>query len=125
MARASRVLLIEDDGGIRESIADCLTFEGYEVVSAANGEEGLQCLRSSARPGLIILDLVMPIMNGAEFLERLRQDESLSDIPVVVMTAAMLAGAPQVPEADENLSKPFELDDLLRLVERYIGPPSS
>ncbi len=124
MATDRRILLIEDDPGIRESIADCLAFEGYEVAGAANGEEGLRYLRSAPRPALIILDLIMPVMNGAQFLEHMRQDEGLANIPVVVMTAAMASGSYTV-SADERLAKPFELADLLRVVQRFAGPGAS
>jgi two-component system chemotaxis response regulator CheY len=119
-----RILLVEDDPGIRESITDCLAFEGYEVAGAANGEEGLRYLGLAPRPALIILDLIMPVMNGAQFLERLRQDEELASIPVVVMTAAMAAGSSAV-SADGRLAKPFELAELLQVVQRFAGPAAS
>ncbi len=124
MAPARSILLIEDDPGIRDSIADCLEFEGYQVAGAANGEEGLRYLRSSPLPALIILDLIMPVMNGAQFLERMRQDDTLAAIPVVVMTAAIVPGGPSL-SANERLAKPFELAELLRVVERFVGPAAS
>jgi CheY-like chemotaxis protein len=118
-----RILLVEDDLGIRQGIADCLVLEGYEVEAAANGAEALAHLRAGPRPGLIVLDLVMPVMNGAQLLARLRRDPGLADIPVVLMTAAMPPG-PRLPPASGYLSKPFELSELLALVERHCGAPA-
>ena len=117
-----RVLLVEDDAGIREGISELLAFEGYEVDRAANGAEALDRLRDGARPGLIVLDLVMPVMNGAQLLSRLRGEPGLADIPVVLMTASLPSG-PRLPPASGYLSKPFELSELLGLVERHCGAP--
>jgi two-component system, chemotaxis family, chemotaxis protein CheY len=117
---ASRtILLIEDDAGIRESVAECLGSEGYAVAAVSNGVEGLEWLRGPSRPNLIVLDLVMPLMNGAQFLSALRDDASLRDIPVVLMTAAMPSAGMPIPPANGYLAKPFELDQLLAAVARH------
>ncbi len=114
------ILLVEDDAGIRESVAECLAAEGYHVVVAAHGEEALGMLRASGhRPDLVVLDLVMPVMNGAQFLAALRDDVALRDLPVVLMTAAMPSGGMSIPEASGYLPKPFELDELLDAVGRF------
>jgi CheY-like chemotaxis protein len=118
-----RILLIEDDIGIREGVAEVLALEGYAVDHAANGEEGLARLARGPRPVLIFLDFVMPGMNGGQFLTRLRQERSLADIPVVVMSAAMPELA-ALPRADGYLAKPFDIADLLELVARHCGPPA-
>ncbi len=123
MTASRTILLIEDDAGIRESVAECLASEGYEVVTAANGEEGLELLRAAVRtPDLVVLDLVMPVMNGTQFLAALHADGRLRDVPVVLMTAAMPSGGMSIPEATAYLSKPFELDELLDAVARHSGP---
>lgn len=119
MTERRRILLIEDDAGIRESVAECLLSEGYEVSPVSNGVEGLEHLRQAARPDLIVLDLVMPLMNGSQFLQALRADPAFKDLPVVLMTAAMPSAGMPIPQADGYLAKPFELDDLLDAVERY------
>jgi CheY-like chemotaxis protein len=113
------ILLIEDDSGIRESVAECLASEGYDVSPVSNGVEGLDWLRRQRRPDLIVLDLVMPVMNGSQFLQALRADQALKDIPVVLMTAAMPSPGMPIPQADGYLAKPFELADLLDAVERH------
>jgi CheY-like chemotaxis protein len=115
------ILLIEDDAGIRESVAECLESEGYRVTPAANGVEGLAWLRREQRPNLIVVDLVMPVMSGTEFLEALSEDAALRDIPVVLMTAAMPSSARPLPRATGYLSKPFELSELLDTIERFAG----
>lgn len=119
---ARSILLVEDDSGIRESVTECLESEGYAVTPVANGVEGLAWLRGPARPDLIVLDLVMPLMNGTQFIEALRGDVALRDIPVVLMTAAMPSSAMSLPAADGYLPKPFELDQLLDAVERFTAP---
>ena len=115
------ILVVEDDPGIRQGIADFLGFEGYAVDVAVNGEEALTYLRSR-RPSLVVLDLVMPVMNGPQLLERIRRERIAEDVPVAIMTAAM-PGTSALPVADAFLSKPFDLDELLRVVGRHAGPP--
>ena len=115
------ILVVEDDAGIRQGIADFLGFEGYAVDVAVNGEEALGYLRQR-RPSLVVLDLVMPVMNGPQLLERLRAEGLARGVPVAIMTAAM-PGASTLPAADAYLSKPFDLEELLRVVARHSGPP--
>ncbi|MGC3997765.1 MAG: response regulator [Anaeromyxobacter sp.] len=112
------ILLVEDDSAIRESVRECLELEGYEIVSAPNGAEGLRWLKDGGRPRLVVLDLVMPVMNGTQFLEALAADATLRELPVVLMTAAMPTTGSPLPTATAYLSKPFELGDLLDAVER-------
>ncbi|ACG72060.1 response regulator receiver protein [Anaeromyxobacter sp. K] len=113
------ILLVEDDDAIRESVAECLDAEGYAVATVENGVAGLEWLRRSGRPDLVVLDLVMPVMNGAQFLEAVRGDPSLRDLPVVLMTAALPSAQLPVPVADGYLTKPFELEQLLETVARH------
>lgn len=114
-----RILLVEDDEAIRESVAECLDSEGYAVAPVENGVAGLEWLRRSGPPDLVVLDLVMPVMNGAQFLEALREDPVLREVPVVLMTAAMPSAQLPVPRADGYLTKPFELEQLLDTVARH------
>jgi DNA-binding response OmpR family regulator len=117
------ILVVEDDPGIRQGIADFLGFEGYAVDVAVNGEEALAYLRAR-RPSLMVLDLVMPVMNGPQLLERLRGEGIAVGVPVAIMTAAM-PGASTLPAADAYLSKPFDLEELLQVVGRHAGPPKA
>lgn len=116
------ILLVEDDAAIRESVADCLAFEGYRVVAVGNGREALDALRTQPAPALVVLDLLMPVLGGAQFLETQRADPGIAHVPVVLMTAAIPSGNTALPKADAYLPKPFDLVDLLALVARFAGP---
>ncbi len=117
---ANVVLVIDDDSDIRDELADLLRDEGYQVVTAADGREALRVLRHDVRPGLILLDLGMPVMDGRAFSAELRRDPALRDTPVVLLsgqgdareTAARL-------EARACLVKPVPYPTLLGTVERF------
>jgi CheY-like chemotaxis protein len=111
------ILVIDDDEDIRESLSDLLSDSGHRVRVAANGREGLRLLRGNPAPCMILLDLMMPIMNGWQFVQEQSGDPSLASIPVWVITAA---GDAHPPPAGVSgvLRKPFRLNDLLNVVER-------
>lgn len=113
-----RVLLVDDDADIRESLRDLLTDEGYEVLCARDGREALDVLLAGERPSLIVLDLIMPVMDGVEFLTHLRADPDLASLPVVVASASSMV---QPPPDTPLLRKPVNVDRLLELVERHSG----
>lgn len=113
-----RILVVDDDSGIREVLVECLESEGYDVADARNGAEGLERLRGH-RPHVILVDLLMPVMNGRQFIAHLRADAATQAIPVLLMTGSNeLLGRPPAG-ADALLPKPFELEELLDLVRRY------
>ncbi len=114
---AARILLVEDDAGIRDSVAECLELEGYEVSAVANGSDALAWL-SREVPDVLLVDLVMPVMTGGELLARMKADPRLAAVPAVLMTAAIPAPGAPVPKADATLPKPFDLDALLEVVGR-------
>ncbi len=118
MNGAPLILLVEDDVAIRETVSECLSGEGYRVHAAAHGAEALAWLARGERPALLLLDLVMPVMNGAELLARVRADAALGELPVLLMTAAITSSASPLPRADATLVKPFDLDQLLGAVSR-------
>lgn len=124
MQADSRILVVEDDAGIRESVEECLASEGYEVAAVTNGAEALEWLAREPAPELLVVDLVMPVMNGAELLERLRADARLRELPVVLMTAAMPGTGGPLPPVDALLPKPFELETLLDTVARHRRKPA-
>ncbi|MFN9173151.1 MAG: response regulator, partial [Synechocystis sp.] len=110
-----KFLVIEDEPGVRENLAEILQLAQYEVVLAADGIEGIECARQH-RPDLIICDVMMPKMDGFEVLETLQADPELATIPLIFLTA--MADIQNLREgmdlgADDYLTKPFELDQLL------------
>jgi len=112
---ARRVLLVEDDEDIVESVASVLEDAGYEVESSRNGLDAIRRLRE-APSDLVILDLMMPVMDGWEFRAAQRADRALADIPVIVITADRNPKA-QAIHADAFLPKPFGANALLKQVE--------
>lgn len=119
---AARILLVEDDSGIRDSVAECLQIEGYQVSAVANGSDALEWLAREVPPDVLLVDLVMPVMSGGELLARVKADPRLADVPAVLMTAAMPSARSPIPSADAVLPKPFELDALLDVVARLATP---
>jgi len=116
------VLLVEDDDDIRGSIAEILREEGFEVVSASDGDEALRFLREAAEaPRLILLDLMMPVMDGWAFRAAQLADERLAKIPVVILSAAtdVRRHAAQL-RVDDYLVKPLDVPLLLNAIERHI-----
>lgn len=114
------ILVVEDDAAIRDALSLVLEDEGYRVTGAANGQEALAHLRNGCRPNLIILDLMMPVMDGWQFRKHQLQDSSLAAIPVVVLSADgnVLQKAADI-DAVDCLQKPIDLDCLLEKVGRY------
>ena len=114
------ILVIDDDDAIRMTVADLLELEGYAVVTAVNGADGLSVLERTD-PALILLDMRMPVLDGWGFARALR--EQGRQVPVVVMTAAQDARrwAREIDAADV-VPKPFDLVDLLSAVERFYRP---
>lgn len=104
------VLIVEDDKSIRESLVDLLQDEGYKTLEAANGQEALDTLRV-VRPSLMLLDLMMPVMNGWQLLDAMKKDPALSDLPVVILSAS---ASQETPKGVLRLIKPIPLDVLLR-----------
>ncbi len=116
---APDILLVEDDAAIRESLAECLELEGYPVRAVGDGPAALAWLREGNRPRLVLLDLVMPLMSGAELVKELRAVPGTRDIPLVLMTGASVAEVGHA-EVDALVSKPFELGELLGVVTRLL-----
>jgi CheY-like chemotaxis protein len=116
-ASSSTVLVVDDDPGIRESVTEVLTAEGYRVLEAPDGEAALARLRDMEERCVVLLDLAMPRMNGLEVLTALSRQERNERFPVVVMSANAHPHELEFPQVVALLRKPFELDELLRWVE--------
>lgn len=111
------VLVVDDDPGIRESVTEVLSAEGYRVLEAADGEEALVRLDGLEGRCVVLLDLAMPRMNGLELLKELSRSGRSERFPVVVMSANAHPRELEFPQVVALLRKPFELDELLRWVE--------
>ena len=111
------ILVVDDDTDLRETLGELLEDEGYDAHLCENGRVALDRLRQGERPALILLDLMMPEMNGWQFREEQLRDERFAGIPVIVMTASRgFEGHPIT--ASEILYKPVGLGDLIEAVER-------
>jgi CheY-like chemotaxis protein len=110
------IMIVEDDPDTREMLERFLALEGFEVRTAANGQIALDALQVDSRLCVILLDLMMPVMNGWQFRQAQVRDPALSGIPVVVVTAA--GGKDDIPAIDAAgwLSKPVDFDQLLATI---------
>jgi len=121
---AATLLLVDDDVDIRETCADILHDAGYRVIEASNGKEALAVLeaRTEHPPRIILLDLLMPVMDGFAFLAARENDSGLRKIPVVVMTAISEMNRSKIHhDLTRFLAKPFDMRDLLEVAEQYCG----
>jgi len=115
----ARVLIVEDDIDFREHLAVLIRARGHEVELAADGEEGLLRLHVGEPPSLILLDLMMPEMDGWTFRARMLEDPKLATIPIAVLSGVGSAGEAEKLRIDHYLGKPVDLQELYRLIERY------
>ena len=116
------IMVVDDDHAIRESMSELLAEEGYQVAIARNGRQALDLLHRGPHPCVILLDLMMPVMDGFEFMGRKAADPALASIPVVIITAA---GAPKIEDLGVGttlplvLLKPVGAETLMSAVKHY------
>ena len=114
------VLVVDDDQDIRESLADVLKDEGYQVVTAVDGRDALVKLRAPGRvPCVILLDLMMPVMSGLQFHAEKQRDPRLSSIPVVVVSADGNIRQKAASLGSEYIGKPVRIEQVLDAVQRH------
>ena len=114
----SSVLVVDDEQAIREFLDDVLTGAGYEVSTASDGQAALTHI-ATAPPDLVVLDIMMPVLDGREVLKRMRADPTLRHVAVLVMSAAADPGP--LVSVERFLPKPFDLDELLSAIEDLLG----
>ena len=114
------ILVVEDDEPIRFALRELLESEGYDVVLAADGQQALDSI-AAAIPALVLTDLQMPLIDGAELCERLRNHRTTEDVPIVVLTAARSVEGVE-RHADAVMRKPFDVDALLAVIAQFIRP---
>ncbi len=119
-----QILVVDDDPAILDVVADILRESGYRVETAVNGAEALRKL-AGIRPDAVLLDLMMPVMDGWTFVAEYRRDAECATIPIVVMSAARdVVAAARELGAQACITKPFEIDALLDTVERLAASNS-
>jgi CheY-like chemotaxis protein len=112
------VLIVEDDADLREMMAQLLSLEGFQTAAVANGREALDYLHQRESPDVILLDLMMPVMDGWEFRRHQQADPALARVPVIVLSALDHSRTGDVT-ASAFLKKPLDFDRLLQLVRSY------
>jgi CheY-like chemotaxis protein len=115
------ILIVDDEFGILEALRDFLTDEGYRTAIALNGRQALEEM-TVERPALVLLDYMMPVMNGPAVLEAMENDPSLREVPVVLMSASPQKKWGHLRTAG-FLPKPFGLQQLMEVVRRFAGEP--
>ena len=117
------ILVVDDDPDILEALAEILDAEGFEVDRARNGKEALERLRAH-KPDLILLDLMMPVMDGSEFAQQMKGHPEFAEVPVIVLSADRgVSGKASEMGARGWLAKPFELSDLMKMVRATVTAP--
>jgi signal transduction histidine kinase len=117
--KSRSILIVEDDTDIRETLSGLLRGEGYDVGTCANGREALDRLRAGPEPDVILLDLMMPVMDGWQFRVQQKSDPRLASIPVLAISADATPKAAAI-DADAYLKKPVDYDTLLATIERTL-----
>jgi CheY-like chemotaxis protein len=112
------VLIVEDDEDLRDMMAQMLNIEGFHTATVANGREALEYLYATGKPNVILLDLMMPIMDGWEFRRRQKADPELAPVPVIILSALDQTRAAPV-DAEAFLKKPLDFERLLELVRDH------
>ena len=121
--RPGRVLIIDDDAAVRETLAEGLRLAGFDVAEAASGADGLRVLRTDTQIGLVLLDLMMPEMDGWRFRYEQRMEPRLAAIPTIITTGAPLADVVDGElKAQDYLLKPIGLQHLVSVVAHYVRP---
>ena len=115
------ILIVDDDPDIRDALGECLRFEWYGVHAAADGRDALDRLEFGLRPDVILLDLMMPVLNGFDVLSALQQRPEWRSIPVVVVSANRGYEAEDLQGAVGILRKPVNVDRLIDVVEKAAG----
>jgi len=111
------ILIVDDDQDIRDALADTLARRGFDVITAANGREALELIRTVATaPSVILLDLMMPVMDGYAFLEEQKKDPAMASIPVAIVTAGHGVDHSRLGIVPPIVSKPFDVPRLIGIL---------
>jgi len=121
---ARKILIVDDDVDIRELLAELLETHGFDVATAANGREAIDLVRRMTDPpSVILLDLMMPVMDGYGFLEERKKDDTLASIPVAIITAGHGVDSNQLSSAAAIVKKPIDTMKLVNVIDS-LQPPA-
>ncbi len=120
-----RVLVVDDDPALREMLSIILISEGYEVCQARNGLEAVECLQRDWRPAVMLLDVMMPLMDGVAVCQWVTTTLPVHERPRIVILSASMVPGTQFPTADAMLTKPFGVDAVLDLVQHFCRLPTA
>ena len=117
--KAQNILIVEDNVDIRSTLVEILNMEGHPTVEASNGAVALQYVRNNKnpQPSMVLLDMMMPVMNGRQFLDAFQKDPKNANVPVIIISA--VADRADTRGATECMRKPLDLTDLLDIIEKY------
>lgn len=125
MANEPYILYIEDERSMMSLVCEVLKLADYNVVGAYSGREGLEKMQAQ-KPALLLLDLMMPDLNGRDVFRVMKNDEALADIPVIVVSAKIPEGGltlvEGLPPVEDYITKPFEIDRLLKAIQLVLEP---
>jgi CheY-like chemotaxis protein len=117
-SRATKqILIVDDDAGSRDALTNVLHDEGFSVAAVDSGDAAMKYLRSESLPQLIVLDLMMPGMEGWDFRHEQKRDPALAAIPVIAVSAVG-----KLVDVNESFRKPIDYEEFLRAVEKYARP---
>jgi CheY-like chemotaxis protein len=127
MPMSESILIVEDDPTIAAALGRFLDSAGYETTAATNGRQALDVLQRGVRPSVLLIDLMMPLMSGWELVECVNRDDTLSQIPIVIMSAyPKLVGQAKLKSLNlPFLEKPIRFEQLLGTIRRVARPSSS
>lgn len=121
---AKKIMIVDDEESLIELVTAVLEQEGYEIITAMNGEEALERLKTD-KPNLILLDMMMPGMSGREVCERIRKDSKTKDLKVAFLTVAKFSeageGVLKYLKVLDYITKPFDNADLVKRVKKMVG----
>jgi DNA-binding response OmpR family regulator len=123
----SKILIVDDDPGIRKLLSTFLEREGYEIVQAEDGLEGVECAKKN-QPHLILLDVVMPNMDGLTAAKLIKFYKPLSEVPIVFLTAKDTdkeIHLAQEARADAYITKPFDVRQVIKVVKELLSKPAA
>ena len=119
----ARVLVVDDDEAILDAVRELLEDGGYQVATATNGAEALEYLHNEPAPSALLVDMMMPVMDGWQLLQKMKADPQLAQLPVIAMSAGGTRTLATAPVCKDYLAKPLTVQRLLDALDRCRRPP--